>query len=97
MADMDQPEEQEQGLSENDKSFSPEQIKAFKELAANPEVYQMLVDSLAPSIWESQDVKKGILCQLFGGLAKEFSQSGKGRFRSEINVLLCGDPSTAKS
>jgi DNA replication licensing factor MCM4 len=37
------------------------------------------------------------LCQLFGGVRKEFSQGGRGRFRGEINVLLCGDPSTAKS
>ena len=42
-------------------------------------------------------MKKGILCQLFGGCSKEFSQSGRGRFRGEINILLCGDPSTAKS
>lgn len=56
-----------------------------------------MVDAFAPSIWENQDVKKGILCQLFGGCSKEFSQSGRGRFRGEINILLCGDPSTAKS
>lgn len=37
------------------------------------------------------------MCQLFGGCSKEFSQSGRGRFRGEINILLCGDPSTAKS
>ena len=57
----------------------------------------MLIDSLAPSIWENHDVKKGILCQLFGGCSKHFRESGRGRFRGEINVLLCGDPSTAKS
>ena len=57
----------------------------------------MLIDSLAPSIWENHDVKKGILCQLFGGVSKEFQHSGRGRFRGEINILLCGDPSTAKS
>jgi DNA replication licensing factor MCM4 len=34
---------------------------------------------------------------LFGGANKEFSQTGKGRFRAEINVLLVGDPSTSKS
>jgi DNA replication licensing factor MCM4 len=57
----------------------------------------MLVNAIAPSIWENADVKKGILCQLFGGVTKEFSQGGKGRYRGEINVLLCGAPSTAKS
>ena len=54
-----------------------------------------MIDALAPSIWECHDVKKGILCQLFGGCSKTFS--GRGRFRGEINILLCGDPSTAKS
>ena len=51
----------------------------------------------APSIWENDDVKKGALLQLFGGSNKHFSQTGRGRFRGEINVLLAGDPSTAKS
>ncbi len=67
------------------------------ELASRSDIYDLLVESVAPSIWENDDVKKGILCQLFGGCRKEFSQTGKGRFRSEINVLLVGDPSTAKS
>jgi DNA replication licensing factor MCM4 len=49
------------------------------------------------SIWQLEDVKKGILCQLFGGTNKQFSESGIGRFRGEINVLLCGDPGTSKS
>ena len=60
-------------------------------------IYDLLVGSLAPSIWENEDVKKGILCQLFGGTRKDFTAQGRGRFRSEINTLLIGDPSTAKS
>ncbi len=67
------------------------------ELSSRPDIYRHLVESFSPSIWENEDVKKGILCQLFGGCRKEFSQAGRGRFRSEINVLLVGDPSTAKS
>ena len=34
---------------------------------------------------------------MFGGCSKKFVQLGRGRFRGEINILLCGDPSTAKS
>lgn len=56
-----------------------------------------MVDAFAPSIWENHDVKKGILCQLFGGCSKDFGRYGGGRQRGEINILLCGDPSTAKS
>lgn len=68
----------------------------MKKFADREDAYDLLVDALAPSIWENQDVKKGILTQLFGGVSKECS-SGQGRMRGEINVLLCGDPSTAKS
>lgn len=57
-----------------------EKAKIF-ELSAKPDIYNLLVESLAPSIWENEDVKKGILCQLFGGCRKEFSQAGRGRFR----------------
>ena len=88
-------DDEEQALNQDhEAAFSPEKIKKFKEFAASPEVYDKLIDALAPSIWENHDVKKGILCQLFGGVSK---QTAKGRLRGEINVLLCGDPSTAKS
>lgn len=66
-------------------------------MSQNPRLYDILTKSLAPSIWEQQDVKKGILCQLFGGCQKDFAQSGRGRFRAEINCILVGDPSVAKS
>lgn len=39
-------------------------------LAAEPDIYEKLVNSIAPSIWQLEDVKKGILCQLFGGSSK---------------------------
>ena len=58
-------------------------------------IYTALSASLAPSIWELDDVKKGVLLMLFGGLNKDLESNGK--IRGEINVLLCGDPGTAKS
>lgn len=40
---------------------------------------------------------QGILLQLFGGSRKDFTHTGRGNFRAEINILLCGDPGTSKS
>ena len=39
-------------------------------LAASPDIYDKLVQSLAPGIWQLDDIKKGLLCQLFGGTSK---------------------------
>ncbi|KAL3152230.1 hypothetical protein ABBQ32_001312 [Trebouxia sp. C0010 RCD-2024] len=63
-------------------------------LGADPNIYDKLTASIAPSIWQLDDIKKGILCQLFGGTTKEWSG---GRVRGEINVLLVGDPGVSKS
>ena len=68
----------------------------IRQVAADPSLYARLVASLAPSIWEMDDVKKGLLCQLFGGRLSE-EGAGHGRFRGELNVLMCGDPGTSKS
>lgn len=69
-------------------------------LSYRPDLYDYLARSLAPSIWEMDDVKKGILLQLFGGSNKTVQTGGGGggpRFRGDINVLLIGDPGTSKS
>ena len=51
-------------------SFTATQIQQFKEFSEQGDVYNRLVNSFAPSIWEMEDVKKGVLCQLFGGTSK---------------------------
>uniref|UniRef100_A0A667ZCM4 DNA replication licensing factor MCM4 n=1 Tax=Myripristis murdjan TaxID=586833 RepID=A0A667ZCM4_9TELE len=79
------------------KLFTEDRVQTLKELAAKPDVYERLSSALAPSIYEHEDIKKGILLQLFGGTRKDFSQTGRGNFRAEINILLCGDPGTSKS
>ncbi|KAL4657296.1 DNA replication licensing factor MCM4 [Arapaima gigas] len=80
-----------------EKLFTEERVRILRELAAKPDVYERLSSALAPSIYEHEDIKKGILLQLFGGTRKDFSQTGRGGFRSEVNILLCGDPGTSKS
>ena len=47
--------------------WTNERIEQLKRLSNDPDIYQKLVQSLAPSIWELDNCKKGILCMLFGG------------------------------
>ncbi|EEQ38903.1 putative DNA replication licensing factor [Clavispora lusitaniae] len=75
--------------------LSPEDIERVREISQRDDLYEVLARSLAPSVYEMDDVKKGILLQLFGGTNKQFRNGG--RYRGDINVLLCGDPSTSKS
>ncbi|KAM0045603.1 putative DNA helicase [Helianthus debilis subsp. tardiflorus] len=72
-----------------------EQVEKLKELSKRSDIYELLTRSLAPNIWELDDVKKGLLCQLFGGSALTL-ESGAS-FRGDINILLVGDPGTSKS
>lgn len=77
--------------------FSDEIKNKLFALADRENIYDLLVKSVAPSIWEHVDVKKGLLTQLFGGCAKIIQDVGSNRTRAEINCLLVGDPSVAKS
>ncbi|KRZ75762.1 DNA replication licensing factor mcm5-A [Trichinella papuae] len=75
--------------------LSPEDEKQMRELAAQPDIYERIAKSIAPSIYGSEDVKKAIACLLFGGSRKRLPD-GLMR-RGDINVLLLGDPGMAKS
>nr|QIC49964.1 DNA replication licensing factor MCM4 [Actinia equina] len=77
--------------------FTQERIDQLKGLSKQPDIYERLSRALAPSIYENEDIKKGILLQLFGGTTKDFTSTGRGKFRSQVNILLCGDPGTSKS
>ena len=77
-----------------------EREQQILELAARPDVYDVLARSLAPSIYEMDDMKRGVLLQLFGGTNKSVATGGGlggPRYRGDINVLIVGDPGTSKS
>lgn len=90
-----QPQAVESLEVEQQRKLSDETIAKIREISQRDDLYELLARSLAPSVHEMDDVKKGILLQLFGGANKQFTKGG--RYRGDINVLLCGDPSTSKS
>ncbi|KAL5106833.1 DNA replication licensing factor MCM4 [Taenia crassiceps] len=100
--DDEEGENEVEGLGETTtpnvmRHLSEERIAQIIALSKKPDLYERLSAAIAPSIYENEDVKKGILLQLFGGTRKDFASKGRGSFRSEINILLCGDPGTSKS
>lgn len=56
-------------------------IEQIQNLSKIPDIYEQLARAIAPSIYENEDVKKGILLLLFGGARKDFSKYGRGQSR----------------
>jgi DNA replication licensing factor MCM5 len=64
-------------------------------MSKDPNLYQKLTKSIASAIYGHEDIKKAICCLMFGGSPKRLPDGM--RLRGDINVLLLGDPSVAKS
>ncbi|KAK7206262.1 MCM2/3/5 family-domain-containing protein [Myxozyma melibiosi] len=75
--------------------WTEEEERAIRQLSRTPNVINMIINSVAPSIYGHEDIKTAIACSLFGGVPKNIN--GKHSIRGDINVLLLGDPGTAKS
>lgn len=75
--------------------FTEEEEEEFLELSRRPDLYSLFASCIAPSIYGNVDIKKAICCLLMGG-SKKILPDGM-RLRGDINVLLLGDPGTAKS
>lgn len=77
--------------------FTPQEEEEMQRLARDPDIYEKLARSIAPQISGeyTNDIKKALACLLMGGSRKILPDSM--RLRGDINVLLMGDPSTAKS
>ncbi len=78
-------------------NISPEEEKEIKELAENPRIYQMLVDSIAPTIYGHDKIKEALVLQIFGGVRKYKKKKTGTPTRGDIHILLIGDPGAGKS
>ncbi|XP_045624546.1 zygotic DNA replication licensing factor mcm6-B [Procambarus clarkii] len=65
------------------------------EMSRDKNLYQNLISSLFPTIHGNDEVKRGILLMMFGGVPKTTMEGTT--LRGDINVCVVGDPSTAKS
>ncbi len=88
--DEDDKEDGEEGEEQHGKGLAvenvglkltDERIEQLEKLAKLPDIYDQLVKSLAPSIWELDDVKKGVLCMLFGGNSRRVKKGSDDRRR----------------
>lgn len=70
-------------------------IRNINKISKKKNVFELLSHSLAPSIHGHDYVKKAILLMLLGGMEKNLDNGT--HLRGDINILMVGDPSTAKS
>lgn len=76
-------------------TLTPSEIQDLKDMVQKPHIYMRLVDSIAPTVYGHQVIKKGLLLQLMSGVSKETPEGMA--LRGDINICIVGDPSTSKS
>ncbi|MGB7570518.1 MAG: minichromosome maintenance protein MCM [Methanothrix sp.] len=75
--------------------INPEEEKLILEMSCDPEIYDKIRGSIAPSIYGYDDVKEALGLQLVSGFEKHLPDGA--RIRGDIHILLVGDPGIAKS
>ena len=75
--------------------LTEEDEREIRVLSKDPQIVDKIIASIAPSIYGHTDIKTAVALSLFGGVGKE--AQGMHKIRGDINILLLGDPGTAKS
>ncbi|KAI2502649.1 MCM OB domain [Fragilaria crotonensis] len=76
-------------------SFSTQDVRAIRTLAQRSDILEILGRSFAPSIHGHSVIKKALCLQQLSGCEKNLDNGT--HLRGDINILMVGDPSTAKS
>lgn len=77
------------------KSLTEPEFEELKHMIESDHIYSRLVESIAPTVYGHEIVKKGLLLQLMGGVHKQTKEGM--HLRGDINICIIGDPSTSKS
>nr|CAI5822271.1 unnamed protein product [Callosobruchus analis] len=76
-------------------SLTDDDINSIIKMSKDHRIADRIIASIAPSIFGHDYIKRALALALFGGQAK--NPGDKHKIRGDINVLVCGDPGTAKS
>jgi replicative DNA helicase Mcm len=76
--------------------ITQEEERLIKELGKDPKIFDKLSKSIAPSIFGHEEIKRAVTLQLFGGTPNKTLIDG-GPIRSDMHILLIGDPGSAKT
>lgn len=75
--------------------FTDEEEDEVVRMRNTPDFFNKIVDSICPTVFGHQEIKRALLLMLLGGVHK-ITHEGIN-LRGDINVCIVGDPSCAKS
>uniref|UniRef100_H2YWS1 DNA replication licensing factor MCM2 n=1 Tax=Ciona savignyi TaxID=51511 RepID=H2YWS1_CIOSA len=77
-------------------ALTDEDVRTIVALSKDERIGERIIRSIAPSIYGYEYIKPSHFA-MFGGVSKNPGRKTQGSIRGDINILVCGDPGTAKS